>query len=72
MKAVLVFELPEERVEHLWAVRGADMACAISGALEEMRGWLKYGHKFETPEEAIEACRGLFEGVAETAWGDGG
>ena len=61
MKASLVFALPEEAQEHADALRGGELASAIHAFREHTRSWLKHGHEFKTPDEAIEACRKLLE-----------
>ena len=70
MTATLTFTLPEEAREHQLAVNGALMAGAICDTLETTRSWLKHGHDFKTPEEAIAACRDLLVDVADVARGD--
>lgn len=70
MKATLKFNLPEELVEHAWAVQAPAMASAINEAMEQMRAWLKHGHAFESPDKAIEECRDLLMDVAALASGD--
>jgi hypothetical protein len=57
MKAALVFTLPEENQEHLDAIHGTDWRLAHDQATQQVRNWMKYGHTFKTPEEALEAVR---------------
>ena len=54
MKAVLEFNLPEEASDHKMALFGADYLSIIQDTLEEIRKFLKHGHKFKTPDEALE------------------
>lgn len=57
MKATLEFNLPEESNQHLVAVRSMDLAIEMQGAWEQVRSWLKHGHSFKTPDEALEAVK---------------
>ena len=58
MKATLTFNLPDEENEHKQAVEGARWEAAMWTILERnLRPWLKYGHTFKTPTEALEAVR---------------
>ena len=43
MKATLEFTLPEERTEHIAAVKGMDAILVIDELLNEIRSFLKYG-----------------------------
>jgi len=54
MKAILEFNLPEESVEFELASH-ADMYWDLWEFYEhDLRGKLKYGHDFKTPDEALE------------------
>jgi hypothetical protein len=57
MKAILEFNLPEEQREFEIANQSTDMLCIIGNLEDTLRSYLKYGHKFKTPEEALEAVR---------------
>jgi hypothetical protein len=59
MKAILEFNLPEDKREYEMANQAADMVAAIGHFEDRLRSYLKYGHDFKTPEEAIEAMRTL-------------
>ena len=59
MKAILEFNLPEDRREYEMANQAPDMVAAIGHFEDRLRSYLKYGHDFKTPEEAIEAMRTL-------------
>jgi hypothetical protein len=59
MKAILEFNLPEDKREYEMANQAADMVAAIGHFEDTLRSYLKYGHDFKTPEEAIEAMRTL-------------
>ena len=43
MKATLEFTLPEERCEHICAVKGMDTILILDDLLNEIRSFLKYG-----------------------------
>ena len=70
MTATLTFDLPADATEHLWAVHSDRLAGAIADSLEQTRAWLKHGHQFQTPEQAIIACRDLLTDVAQLARGE--
>ena len=70
MNATINFTLPEDQAEHRLAIHAGDMASAICHHMETTRSWLKHGHSFRTPDEAIEACRALLSDVADVARGD--
>jgi hypothetical protein len=59
MKAILEFNLPEDEVEHKRALFADVVYSQMDEARLQCRNWLKYGHDFKTPDEAIEACRAL-------------
>jgi hypothetical protein len=43
VKATLEFDLPEERTEHICAVKGMDSILIIDDLLNEIRAFLKHG-----------------------------
>ena len=43
MKATLEFDLPEERTEHICAVKGMDTVLILDDLLNEIRSFLKHG-----------------------------
>jgi hypothetical protein len=43
MKATLEFTLPEERCEHICAVKGMDTILVLDDLLNEIRSFLKHG-----------------------------
>jgi hypothetical protein len=69
MKATLEFNLPDEFLDHKLAVNAGQMAATISDAMRSMRDWLKYGHEFKTPTDAIEACQKLFVDINDLVQG---
>ena len=59
MIATLTFNLPEDDAEHKRALFADVVYSQMEEAREQMRRWLKYEHEFQTPTQAIEACRAL-------------
>jgi len=57
MKAILEFNLPEERYEHRSALQGADLRLIVCNMDNILRGFLKHGHHFKTVDEALENVR---------------
>lgn len=57
MKAILEFNLPEEEREYQIANQARDMLCVIGNLEDALRSYLKYGHTFKTPEEALQSIR---------------
>ena len=57
MKAILEFNLPEEEREYQMANQARDMLCVIGNLEDTLRSYLKYGHTFKTPEEALQSIR---------------
>jgi hypothetical protein len=57
VKAILEFNLPEEEFEHWAAVRARSLIEVISDLDKQLRDWLKYDHKFETADDALEKVR---------------
>jgi hypothetical protein len=52
MKAILEFNLPEEKSDHAYAVAGVDALLVISDILTEIRSKLKYdGGEFKDCDE---------------------
>ena len=57
VKATLKFNLPDDQGNFVLASHASELAIDISTLREQTRTWLKHGHEFKTPGEAIEACR---------------
>lgn len=56
--ATIRFRLPRDRYDFLRAIHGEDAFFALWHLDEHvLRGWAKYGHPFESPEEVIEEIR---------------
>ena len=66
MRATLEFNLPEEREDHNLAIHGLDFALVCWDMDVKLRNWLKYGHKFKTADEALEAARDYLCEAMET------
>lgn len=65
MKAVLVFNLPEDSAEHLLALSGPGLSAVVDDLDNMLRGWLKYGHEFKDADSALQAVRdALTEGLS--------
>lgn len=57
MKATLEFDLPEDHHEHLLAIHGVNLHGALWNLDQQLRTWVKHGHKFKSTEEALEYVR---------------
>lgn len=73
MKATLEFTLPEERTEHIAAVKGMDAILIIDGLLNEIRTFLKHGggefHEWRDFEgQTHTACAATLEKVRSYIW----
>jgi hypothetical protein len=69
MTASLTFTLPDETVDHIWAVGAPAMAGTIIDLDNILRAWIKHGHSFTTTEQVIEAVRGLIREAHSIAEG---
>jgi len=65
MIAKLEFTLPDEAQEHQDALNGTNWRAAHGKASMIVRNWMKYGHSFNTPDEALEAVRKALADVAD-------
>jgi hypothetical protein len=73
VKATLEFDLPEERTEHICAVKGMDTILIIDDLLQEIRSFLKYGGgEFQSwrDEEGhdCQACPATLEKIRSFIW----
>lgn len=73
MKATLEFTLPEERAEHICAVKGMETILIIDELINEIRSFLKYGGgEFQSwrDEEGREckACPDTLEKIRSYIW----
>ena len=55
MKAILEFNLPEDRAELKYAQKGLDAILVIENVLSKIRECLKYGHDYKTADEVLES-----------------
>lgn len=73
MKATLEFTLPEERTEHICAVKGMDTILILDELLNEIRSYLKHGSgefkQWRDEEgETHTACDATLEKVRSFIW----
>jgi len=66
MKAKLEFDMPDDRNEHIIAVHAMDWALTVWDMSRELRDWLKHGHEFKTPDEALEAVQSKLFDIIES------
>ena len=59
MKAVLIFDLPEESEEHLVCIHAKDLYFALRNIDLVLGNMLEHGHKLKTPDDVIESIRDL-------------
>lgn len=57
MKAILKFNLPEDKNKLIWAQRGESYYSVLRELDQNLRGYLKYNHKFGDVREALEHIR---------------
>ena len=57
MKAILEFELPDDKENFDAAVRGMDWALVVWNLDQQLRTWIKHEHKFDDPVYALEGVR---------------
>ena len=57
MKARIEFDLPEESEEHRIYINAQKWYSCLWDMEQRLRSYLKYGHKFNTTNEAIESIR---------------
>lgn len=63
MKAILEFDLSEDRCEHIIAVHAMDFALTCHDLDEQLRQWMKYGNEFKTPDDALDATREVLRNI---------
>lgn len=54
MKAILVFDMPEEAQAHNYAVNATEAFCALTDIYQKIRGVRKYGADIESTLDEIE------------------
>jgi len=57
MKATLEFNLPDEQADHYTAINGSTFRYCLQELDGELRNYIKHGHVFEDPTEALLAIR---------------
>ena len=57
MKATLEFDLPEDQTEHYNAINGTTFRYCLQELEGELRNYIKHGHVFEDPTDALAAVR---------------
>lgn len=65
MKATLQFDLPDERVEHNYAVNAPHMAALLWDMDNELRMYLKHGNQDKTAEQLAVELRQMLSTVLE-------
>ena len=73
MKATLQFNLPEERLEHICAVKGMDSILILDELINEIRSFLKhgageFGEWRDKGGETHTACAETLEKVRSYIW----
>lgn len=58
MKSVLIFNLPEDEIDHKFALEGRDWYLVVWDLDQRLRELLKYGNDFKSADEALEDIRG--------------
>lgn len=57
MKAILEFNLPEDRDAHTLSINASKYFCCLFELDQEMRNCLKYGHSYKDVEELAQYVR---------------
>lgn len=57
MKATLEFNLPEDSRDFDNAINAPKFSYVIGNLSNELRSYIKYGHKFENADEALQAIQ---------------
>lgn len=57
MKAILEFNLPEEREEHELALKGGSWRNVVWELDCKLRNYLKHGHDFKKVDDGLESLR---------------
>lgn len=74
MKAMLEFTLPEERCEHICAVKGMDTILILDDLINEIRAFLKHGGgefkewRDEETGNTVTGCEHTLEKVRSYIW----
>ena len=54
MKAILEFNLPEDREDYITAVHAMDWALVVWDIEQQMCDWVSHGHNFKDADEVID------------------
>jgi len=65
MKAMLVFNLPDERDEHKLALNGVSFYQVLSEIDNQLRTWEKHGNPFKDTGDAVRQIRTLLRDAME-------
>ncbi len=65
MKAHIEFALPEDDFEFKACLQAKEWIFTAHEIDEQLRSWLKYGHKFSNVNEALDAARQLLYDTLE-------
>jgi hypothetical protein len=57
MKAILEFNLPEDRNDFEIAAKAMDWSLVLWDVDQQLRSWEKYGNEFQSAGDALEAAR---------------
>lgn len=64
MKATIEFQLPEDELSFRNASRADALCFQLHEFLMELRAWRKYGHKFVTADDALDAVANAMRDAA--------
>lgn len=56
-KAIIEFDLPDERWQYKCANNGTNFFCILTELDNYLRSKLKYGHEYESADDALEDVR---------------
>lgn len=65
MKAHVEFALPEDDFEFRASLQAKEWIFTAHDLDEQLRSWLKHGHKFSDADEALEAARQMLYDTME-------
>ena len=60
---VMKFTLPQDREWFEASYHGLDWRSVVEEVDEQLRSWLKYGHNFDTVDDALEELRSYLHGL---------
>ena len=62
MKAILKYNLPEDKKEFNVACKGSDLFLSLWDFDQQLRQYIKHGHNFKDVDEALETMRNWLYG----------